>query len=84
MLWATGFQPDYSWLKVPAFDRKGALRHDGGVAVAPGVYMLGLPLMRTRKSSFIFGADEDCGYVASHVKGCLGDVRSPVARAQVR
>ncbi len=31
ILWATGFRPDYGWLEVPVLDRKGAIRHDGGV-----------------------------------------------------
>ena len=37
VLWATGFKPDYRWLDVPVLDRKGMLRHDGGVldAVIP-------------------------------------------------
>ncbi len=36
IIWATGFRPDYSWLDVPVIDRKGHLRHDGGVVEAPG------------------------------------------------
>ena len=36
IIWATGFRPDYSWLHVPVVDRKGHLRHDGGVVEAPG------------------------------------------------
>ena len=31
IIWATGFRPDYSWLEVPVLDRKGRLRHDGGI-----------------------------------------------------
>ena len=31
IVWATGFRSDYSWLQVPVLDRKGRLRHDGGV-----------------------------------------------------
>ena len=55
-IWATGYRPDYSWLDVPVFDRKGRLRHDGGVVAAPGMYVMGLPFLRRRKSSFIDGA----------------------------
>ena len=32
IIWATGYRPDYSWLEVPVLDRKGMIRHDGGVA----------------------------------------------------
>ena len=38
IIWATGFRPDYSWLDVPVLDRKGRIRHDGGVVAAPGLY----------------------------------------------
>jgi putative flavoprotein involved in K+ transport len=58
IVWATGFRPDYSWLEVPVLDRKGRLRHDGGV-VAGGLYALGLNFMRRRKSSYIHGAEDD-------------------------
>ncbi|HEX5007946.1 MAG TPA: NAD(P)/FAD-dependent oxidoreductase, partial [Hyphomonadaceae bacterium] len=50
VLWATGYRPDYSWLNVPVLDRKGWLRHQGGVVDAPGMYVLGLPFLRKRKS----------------------------------
>ncbi|MDP6081300.1 MAG: NAD(P)-binding domain-containing protein, partial [Arenicellales bacterium] len=59
MLWATGFHPDYDWLHVPVFDRKGRIRHDGGVVDAPGMYLLGVNFLRRRKSSFIHGAEDD-------------------------
>ena len=41
IIWATGFRPDYSWLDVPVLDRKGLIRHDGGVVEAPGMYLIG-------------------------------------------
>ena len=56
VIWATGFRPDYSWLDIPVFDGKGMLRHDGGVVDSPGMFLLGSPFLRRRKSSFIDGA----------------------------
>ncbi len=59
IVWATGFRPDYSWLHVPVLDEKGYLQHDGGVVNSPGMYVLGLPVLRRRKSSFIHGVEDD-------------------------
>ena len=72
VLWATGFHPDYSWLDVPVLDAKGRLRHDGGVVTgAPGMYALGLPVLRRRKSTFIHGAEDDARDVVEHMAGYL-------------
>jgi len=59
IIWATGFRPDYSWLDTAVLDRKGLIRHDGGVVVSPGMFLLGSPFLRRRKSSFIDGARVD-------------------------
>jgi putative flavoprotein involved in K+ transport len=71
IVWATGFRPDYSWLDVPVVDRKGYLRHDGGIVDAQGMYALGLPLLRRRRSSFICGAEDDAREVVDHLAGYL-------------
>ena len=67
IIWATGFKPDHSWLDVPVFDRKGHIKHDGGIVESPGLYVLGLPLMRRRKSSFIFGIEDDARDITDHL-----------------
>jgi putative flavoprotein involved in K+ transport len=71
VIWATGFRPDYSWLDVPVLDRKGRLRHTGGVVASPGMYVMGLPFMRRRKSSFIDGAGDDAADLAAHMSTYL-------------
>ena len=73
VLWATGYRPDHSWLHAPVFDRKGRLRHDGGVvADAPGMVAMGLTFLRRRKSSFIHGAEDDARDLAGHLACYLG------------
>ena len=71
IVWATGFHPDYSWLDVPVIDRKGHLRHDGGVVDAPGLYVIGLPILRRRKSTFIHGAEDDARDLVAHLAAHL-------------
>ncbi len=71
ILWATGFRPDYRWLDVPVVDAKGRLRHDGGVVPSPGLYALGLPVLRRRRSTFINGIEDDAREVIDHLAGFL-------------
>jgi putative flavoprotein involved in K+ transport len=59
IIWATGYRPDYSWLEVPVLDRKGMVRHDGGVVCSPGMYLIGTQFLRRRKSALIDGAGDD-------------------------
>ena len=59
IIWATGFRPDYRWLDVAVLDGRGQLRHDGGVVDSPGLYALGLPVLRRRKSTFLHGIEDD-------------------------
>jgi putative flavoprotein involved in K+ transport len=77
ILWATGFRPDYSWLDVPVLDEKGSLRHEGGVVDSPGMYALGLPVLRRRKSTFIHGIEDDAREVIEHLAGFLDGRQSP-------
>ena len=66
-----GFRPDYGWLDVPVLNEKGRLRHEGGVVDSPGLYALGLPVLRRRKSTFIYGIEDDAREVIGHLVGYL-------------
>lgn len=68
VLWATGYRPDYSWLDLPVLDRKGEIKHDGGVVTgSPGLYRIGLNFLRRRRSSFIHGAGGDAVDLVEHL-----------------
>jgi putative flavoprotein involved in K+ transport len=71
IVWATGFRPDFSWLDVPVLDHRGRLVHDGGVTRWPGLYVLGLPMLRRRRSSYIDGARCDSADLAAHLTDAL-------------
>ena len=71
VVWATGFRPTYPWLDESLVDGRGQLVHDGGVLTVPGLYVLGLPFMRRRKSSFIDGVGPDAEELAAHLVGHL-------------
>ena len=73
IVWATGFRPDYGWLDVPVVDAKGQLRHEGGgVNDSPGLYALGLPVLRRRKSTFLYGIEDDAREVIDRLARYLG------------
>jgi putative flavoprotein involved in K+ transport len=67
IVWASGYTPDYSWLHVPVLDRKGRIRHDGGVVETPGLYVMGLQFLRRRKSALIDGAGDDARELGDHL-----------------
>lgn len=67
IIWATGYNADYDWLKVDAFDEAGKPRHQRGVSGESGVYFLGLPWLARRGSSFIWGVWHDANYIAHHI-----------------
>jgi putative flavoprotein involved in K+ transport len=71
IIWATGYHPDYSWLHVPVLDRKSLIRHDGGVADSPGLYLMGMQFLRRRKSALIDGAGDDARDLAAHLTDFL-------------
>lgn len=75
VIWATGFRPSYPWLGPHLLDRKGAIRHTGGVMESPGMYVLGLPFTRRRKSSFLDGVGPDAAELSAHLARHL-DARS--------
>lgn len=67
VIWATGIKPDFSCVHVPVFDARGRLKHEGGVTDWPGLYVIGMPLLRRRRSTFIDGASADAADLATHL-----------------
>ena len=61
-------------------DRKGELRHDGGIVRdAPGLYRIGLNFLRRRKSSFIHGAEDDATDLVEDLVAHLGPVNQDIS-----
>ncbi|HEX6556832.1 MAG TPA: NAD(P)-binding domain-containing protein [Ktedonobacteraceae bacterium] len=67
VIWATGFQLDFSWVHVPVFDETGAPVHRRGITSAPGLYFLGLPWLYKEKSALLFGIGEDAAFLAAAI-----------------
>jgi putative flavoprotein involved in K+ transport len=67
VIWATGYRPRYPWLPAAAFDVRGRPAHDGGVGALPGLYFLGLPFLRRRRSNLIAGLGVDAADLGDHL-----------------
>ena len=67
VIWATGYRPDYSWIKLPIFGEDGRPRHRRGVTEVPGVYFLGLTWQYTRGSALIGFIEDDAEFIAERI-----------------
>lgn len=68
VIWATGFRPDYGWLKLPIFDKQGYPNHERGVVEdAPGLFFIGLFFQTALNSSLLGGVGTDAAYIADKV-----------------
>jgi putative flavoprotein involved in K+ transport len=71
VIWATGFRPRHPWLPGHLLGRRGEIRHCGGIMAEPGLYVLGLPFLRRRKSSFLDGVGADAAELSQHLRSYL-------------
>jgi putative flavoprotein involved in K+ transport len=68
VIWATGFQPDYSWINLPILDEHGYPLHSRGIVQnAPGLYFIGLPFQIGLNSSLLGGVGIDAAYIAVQI-----------------
>ena len=63
IVWSTGFNVDFNYIKLPVFDNAGKLIHKDGIPLVPGIYFLGYPWLRNRKSPILFGIIEDAEFI---------------------
>jgi putative flavoprotein involved in K+ transport len=68
VVWTTGFGANFNWIKLPLLDDKGNPKHTEGITDVEGVYFLGFPWLRKRKSGIICGICEDAEFIAGKIK----------------
>jgi putative flavoprotein involved in K+ transport len=83
VVWATGYQPDYSWIDAPVLDAGGRVRHHRGVTDVPGLYFLGLSWQHTRGSALLGWVKDDAKYIATQIQN-LADSRKALPDAANR
>ena len=67
IIWATGYEYDYGWLRVPVLDAQGRPLQQRGVSPMPGLYFLGLHWMHTIKSGLLSGVGNDAQHLAEQI-----------------
>jgi putative flavoprotein involved in K+ transport len=67
VVWATGYAFDFSLVKLPVVDPDGYPIQVRGVTKYEGLYFLGLPWLRSRRSGILFGVGDDAAYLAAHM-----------------
>jgi putative flavoprotein involved in K+ transport len=72
VIWATGFDFDFSWIDAEVFDSFGYPVTRRGETAAPGLYFLGLNFLHTRRSGIIYGVGADADYLAQRLRSYLG------------
>jgi putative flavoprotein involved in K+ transport len=80
VIWASGYRPDYSWIKLSVFGEDGRVRHRRGATDVPGVYFLGLTWQYTRGSALIGWVKDDAEFIAERI----AEYQESKARPSVR
>lgn len=68
VIWCTGFDADWSWVRVDVFDEHGRPRHRAGISECRGLYFLGMPWLAKRKSGILYGVSEDAARIVQHIE----------------
>ncbi len=75
IVWCTGFDGDFSWLKVPgAIGTDQQPRQVDSIGGASGVYFAGLDFASTRRSGTILASSDEARLIVGHILGRLGRV----------
>jgi putative flavoprotein involved in K+ transport len=67
IIWAMGYDFDYSVVKLPVTDEDGFPIQKRGVTHYPGLYFVGMNWLSTRKSAILLGVNEDVESIIVHM-----------------
>ena len=67
VIWATGYNFDFSIVRLPVVDGDGFPIQTRGVTAYAGLFFIGLPWLHTAKSGLIYGVGEDASYIADRI-----------------
>ena len=64
VIWATGYDYDYSWVNLPILNNHGQPLHENGISQLGGLYFIGLRWMSRADSGLLKGVSKDAKYIA--------------------
>jgi putative flavoprotein involved in K+ transport len=67
VVWATGYDFDFSWIDLPVLNKDRKPMHCQGLTEVAGMYFLGLPWLTSLNSSLVSGVGEDAARLADHI-----------------
>ncbi|MGW4928513.1 flavin-containing monooxygenase [Agromyces sp. NPDC004153] len=74
VIWCTGYDDDFGWVDLPAFDESGRLRQYRGVVDAvPGLYAIGMDFMYAMASATLPGVSRDAAHLARMMRARRSD-----------
>ncbi|MDP3207637.1 MAG: NAD(P)-binding domain-containing protein [Rhodoglobus sp.] len=68
VIWATGFEPGFDWLPGDIRNSDGHVVHRRGATRMAGLFVLGMPWMRSRGSALITGVGNDASHIARLIR----------------
>ncbi len=67
IIWNTGFAGDFDYLKLPVLNEEKVPNHTNGISEVKGLYFIGLPWLRKRKSGIILGSSDDAEFIVNQI-----------------
>jgi putative flavoprotein involved in K+ transport len=67
IIWATGFKPNFNWIKGVELDETQYPKNYRGVSDTEGIYFLGIPWLYTRGSATLGGVKKDAKYLRNYI-----------------
>ena len=69
VIWCTGFEPGFSWIRLPVFGADGDPLHRSGVVpVMPGLYFIGLQFLHAMTSATVTGVGRDAERIVEVIR----------------
>ncbi|WNO10790.1 NAD(P)/FAD-dependent oxidoreductase [Teredinibacter sp. KSP-S5-2] len=68
IIWASGYQYDFSWIHEDVFDEFGYPIAERGVTQCPGLYFVGIQGVDLNKSTLLYGVGQHAKYIAECVQ----------------